>query len=216
MTKQFKLGALIVALIASTGALAHEKSGYTVDKEVKSVVRNSYGECWENSYLDKAKNGLVECGDRDAVAAPEVAEYKDEVVKLSAKFLFGFDKHNLRAEARETLNEVASRVSNPNVNVQDITVEGHTDFMGSDKYNQKLSERRALAVANYLVSRGVDAGKLSAVGYGESQATMTESCQAEVANVKGKSKKRSALIACIEPDRRVDIRIRSLVREQVK
>lgn len=216
MTKQFKLGALIVALIASTGAVAHEKSGYTIDKEVKSVVRNSYGECWENSYLDKAKNGLVECGDREEAAAPAVAEYKDELVKLSANFLFGFDKYSLRAEARKTLDEIASRVSDSNVDVQDISVEGHTDFMGSEKYNQKLSERRALAVANYLVSRGVDAGKLSAIGYGESQAQMTQTCQAEVANVKGKSKKRSALIACIEPDRRVDIRIRSLVRKQVK
>lgn len=215
MTKQFKLGALIVALIASTGAVAHEKNGYTVDSKTTSVVRNSYGECWENSYLDKAKNGLVECGDREG-AAPAVAEYKDELVKLSANFLFGFDKYNLRPEARETLDEVARRVTGKNVDVQDVSVEGHTDFMGTEKYNQKLSERRALAVANYLVSRGVEAGKLSATGFGESQAQMTQSCQSETAGVKGKSKKRAALIACIEPDRRVDIRIRSLVRKEVK
>ncbi len=92
------------------------------------------------------------------------------------------------------------------------------DFMGSEAYNNALSERRANVVANYLVNRGVPAGKISAVGLGESQARMTASCEAEVAKLGSKvsrAKKREALIAWIAPDRRVDVRIRTLVTRQV-
>ena len=90
--------------------------------------------------------------------------------------------------------------------------------MGSEEYNQALSERRANVVANYLVGRGVASSKISAVGLGESQAQMTATCEAEVAKLGkkvSKAKKRAALIACIEPDRRVDVKIRSVVTRQV-
>ncbi|WP_338809443.1 OmpA family protein [Neisseria leonii] len=222
MTKQLKLGALIVAAIASGNALAnqtHPAPGYTVSERSKQVVRNNYGECWENAYLNKSANGLVECGDAVAPApAPAPApQYKDEVVSLSARALFGFDKDNLRPEAVQTLNDLAVRLSD--VNVQTVRVEGHTDFMGAESYNQQLSERRANTVANYLVNRGVPAAKISAVGLGESQARMTEQCQAQVAQL-GKrvsaAKRRAELISCIEPDRRVDVRIRSVVTTRVQ
>ncbi|MCP2040526.1 outer membrane protein OmpA-like peptidoglycan-associated protein [Neisseria sp. HSC-16F19] len=209
MTKQLKLSALVVALIASTGAMAHEKNGYTISQESREVVRNSYGECWENSFLNKETDGLAECGDGTVAPQPRV---QTERVSLSANFLFGFDKYNLRPEAVETLNNLAQRLSQ--TNVQSVRVEGHTDFMGSDQYNQALSERRAHTVSNYLVSRGVSAGKISAVGLGESQARMTASCQEEVAKLGSRvsaARKRAALIACIEPDRRVDIEINTLV-----
>ncbi|MGB4882929.1 MAG: OmpA family protein [Neisseria sp.] len=221
MTKQLKLSALFAAVIASGSAMAagpvHEKPGYTISEQTREVVRNNYNECWENSFLNKDTNGLVECGDATAQVAPPAApEYAEEVVALSAKFLFGFDKYNLRPEASETLNTLAQRLSDSKV--ESVRVEGHTDFMGSDKYNQELSEKRANTVSNYLVNRGVPAQKITAVGLGESQARMTESCQAEVAKLGKKvsaAKKRAAQIACIEPDRRVDVRIRTLVTKQV-
>ncbi|EGV36482.1 DUF561 domain-containing protein [Neisseria weaveri] len=217
MTKQLKLSALFVALIASGTALAaepHTKHGYTVSSKSQEVVRNSYGECWKNTYFDKASQGRIECG--DAVAVQTAPEYADETVALSAKTLFGFDKDNLRPEATQTLNALAQRLSD--ANVQAVRVEGHTDFMGSEQYNQALSERRAQVVAGYLVNNGVAANKISAAGLGESQARMTSACEAEVANLGkkvSKAKKREALIACIEPDRRVDVKIRTLVTKQV-
>ncbi len=219
MTKQIKLSALIVALMASTGAMAHEVHGYTTSQGSGEVVRNNYGECWENTYLDKATNGLVECGDKAAEApAPQtVTERVNETISLQSEFLFGFDKYNLRPEAITTLNDLSAKLSQSNV--QSVRVEGNTDFMGSDKYNQALSERRANTVANYLVQQGVPADRVSAVGLGESQAKMTEQCQAEVAKLGkkvSKAKKRSALIACIEPDRRVDIQVESLVTREVQ
>ena len=223
MTKHVKASALIVALLASTGAMAHGTHGYTVSEQSGEVVRNNYGECWENTYLNKAENGLVECGDRAPDAAPAAPtpmvqpQYRTETVSLNSNFLFGFDKDNLRPEAIETLNQLAARLGDSNV--QSARVEGHTDFMGSEQYNQALSERRATRVANYLVERGVPAGKISVAGLGESQARMTASCQAEV-NKLGRrvsqAKRRQALIACIEPDRRVDVHITSLVTEQVR
>ncbi|HEZ7197450.1 TPA: OmpA family protein [Neisseria meningitidis] len=222
MTKQLKLSALFVALLASGTAVASEAHihGYTVSGQSQEVVRNNYGECWKNTYFDKATQGRVECGDAVEPAPVAVVEqapqYVDETVSLSAKTLFGFDKDVLRAEAQDNLKVLAQRLGQ--TNVQSVRVEGHTDFMGSEKYNQALSERRANVVANYLVSNGVPASKTSAVGLGESQAQMTQVCEAEVAKLgakASKAKKREALIACIEPDRRVDVKIRSIVTRQV-
>ncbi|WP_373740270.1 OmpA family protein [Neisseria sp.] len=217
MTKQLKLSALFVAMVASGTAMAseaHTKHGYTVSSQSQGVVKNSYGECWKNTYFDKATQGRIECG--DAAPVETAPQYAEETVSLSAKTLFGFDKDNLRPEAAETLNGLAQRLSN--ANVESVRVEGHTDFMGSEEYNQALSERRANVVANYLVNQGVPSGKISAAGLGESQAQQTATCEAEVANLGkkvSKAKKRAALIACIEPDRRVDVKIRSLVTKQV-
>lgn len=219
MTKQLKLSALFVALVASGTAMAseaHTKHGYTVSSQSQEIVRNSYGECWRNSYFDKATEGRIECGDAVAKTVEQAPEYVDETVSLSSKTLFGFDKDVLRPEAQANLNTLAQRLSN--ANVQTVRVEGHTDFMGSEQYNQALSERRANVVANYLVSQGVASNKISAVGLGESQAQMTATCEAEVAQLGkkvSKAKKREALIACIEPDRRVDVKIRSVVTKQV-
>lgn len=220
MIKQIKVSAVIAALMASTGAFAHGVHGYTVSQESGEVVRNFYNECWQNSYLNKSTQGLVECGDKAAPVVAKAPTYEtvtvNDTVSLASEFLFGFDKDALRPAAVETLNGLVARLNNSNV--QSVRVEGHTDFMGSDAYNQALSERRAVAVANYLVSRGVPAAKIQAVGLGESQAKMTASCEAQVAalgNV-SRAKKREALIACIEPDRRVDVKIQSLVTREVR
>jgi outer membrane protein OmpA-like peptidoglycan-associated protein len=114
------------------------------------------------------------------------------------------------------LNNLAARLSQ--AQVESVRVEGHTDFMGSDEYNQTLSQNRANTVSNYLINQGVPATKITSVGMGESQARMTATCEAEVAKLGkkvSKAKKRAALIACIEPDRRVDVKIRTLVTKQV-
>jgi outer membrane protein OmpA-like peptidoglycan-associated protein len=80
---------------------------------------------------------------------------------------FDFDKANIKAEFAPVLDEAAQILKdNPNVNV---VVEGHTDSIGSDAYNQRLSERRARAVKQYLTSRGVEASRLETVGKGETE-----------------------------------------------
>jgi OOP family OmpA-OmpF porin len=80
---------------------------------------------------------------------------------------FDFDKYNIRPDAAVILDEAVSVLgagSGPSV-----SIEGHTDWTGTDAYNQGLSERRANSVRNYLVDHGVDASRLSTVGYGESR-----------------------------------------------
>ena len=80
-------------------------------------------------------------------------------------------------------------------------MEGHTDRLGSDQYNQKLSEERAASVKNHLVTSGkLDGSKISAVGKGESMpVTKPGDCRG--------TQRTSALVACLQPDRRVDVEV---------
>ena len=81
------------------------------------------------------------------------------------RIYFGFDQYTLSDEARETLKENAEYLeNNPDVEVR---MEGHTDRIGSDEYNLALGERRARAAKNYLVSLGIDEGRMSTISYGE-------------------------------------------------
>ncbi|MCZ7582429.1 MAG: OmpA family protein [Deltaproteobacteria bacterium] len=67
-----------------------------------------------------------------------------------------------------TLDNVIEQI-NQVCEYEQVVVEGHTDNVGADAYNQKLSERRAASVRMYLIGKGLDAAKLNAVGYGESK-----------------------------------------------
>jgi OOP family OmpA-OmpF porin len=89
------------------------------------------------------------------------------------------------------LDEIASTL-NANPQIGAITVTGHTDRLGSDQYNQRLSQRRADAVKKYLVSKGVATNRVNAVGKGEKEPV-----------VQCNEKARPALIKCLEPNRRV-------------
>ncbi|MDB5971628.1 MAG: OmpA family protein [Hydrocarboniphaga sp.] len=80
---------------------------------------------------------------------------------------FEFDKARLTPNAKLILDSVGDElVANPQINVE---LGGHTDSKGSDEYNQVLSDKRANSVVQYLVGRGVDSSRMTAVGYGETQ-----------------------------------------------
>ena len=118
-------------------------------------------------------------------------------VSFSAESLFGFDQSTIKPEGRAALDKFASDTLGTQFEV--IVVEGHTDRLGSSAYNQKLSQRRADAVKAYLVGNGgFDANKVTANGKGESSpVTSTADCKGNKPSPK--------LIACLQPDRRVDI-----------
>jgi len=80
---------------------------------------------------------------------------------------FDLDKADIRADAGVILDEAANQLNQ--VPGARVSVEGHTDSSGADSYNQSLSERRAGSVRDYLVSKGVDGGRLTTAGFGESQ-----------------------------------------------
>ena len=84
---------------------------------------------------------------------------------------FDFNKSTLRPEAIAKLDH-AAEVMQQNAGIK-VNVEGHTDSVGSDSYNQQLSQRRAQAVVKYLVGKGIDAGRLMPAGYGESRPAAT-------------------------------------------
>ena len=78
-----------------------------------------------------------------------------------------------------------------------VLVTGHTDRLGSDAYNQKLSVKRADAVRDYLVGKGVDKAKIETLGLGEKQPV-----------VQCEQKNRKELIACLAPNRRVEVQVK--------
>ncbi len=123
--------------------------------------------------------------------APAPAPRFEKIV-LSSTELFGFNQSTLHMP-QPKLDEIA-RVLNNNTQVSNIVIDGYTDRLGSDKYNQKLSEKRANAVKDYLVSKGIDASRLSAVGKGKANPV-----------VECSQKKHAELITCLEPNRRVEV-----------
>jgi len=120
-------------------------------------------------------------------------EPKFEKVTLSASELFDFDSAKLKSD-QPKLDDVAN-VLNHRSDVDNVQVTGYTDRIGATKYNQKLSERRAEAVKDYLVSKGIAADRITAVGKGKADPVVT--CDG--------IKKRKELIECLAPNRRVEV-----------
>ena len=88
-------------------------------------------------------------------------------VQLTNDILFDFNSSALRYESQQTLRDLAGNFQRyPD---ETITVEGHTDNVGSAEYNQTLSERRAYSVKDYLTSQGVPSSRVTATGYGETR-----------------------------------------------
>ncbi|MEO6024620.1 MAG: OmpA family protein [Burkholderiales bacterium] len=127
-----------------------------------------------------------------------------EKISLQGDALFRFGKSNeasILPSARKKLDELAAQLAGYDKNsIESVVVVGHADRLGKPAPNQLLSERRANTVKNYFVKHGVDGVLIKATGKGTSQ---------PVKQCKGK-KKTPALIACLEPNRRVDIVIRGV------
>lgn len=120
-----------------------------------------------------------------------------ERLTLDADTLFDFDKATLRPAGRDTLDSFVGKLKD--ISPETIMAIGHADRIGTDRYNQNLSEQRVASVKAYMVSKGVESNRIYTEGKGESQpVAKTQDC------VGPKSAK---VIACLQPDRRVDIEI---------
>ena len=133
-------------------------------------------------------------GAAPVVAAPEVVS---KTFNLNSDVTFAFGKANLKPQAQAALDGIYGEIAQ--VNNAKVAVAGYTDRIGSDAGNLKLSQRRADTVANYFVAKGVSADAISATGYGKANPVTGATCD----QVKG----RKALIACLAPDRRVEIAV---------
>ncbi len=98
----------------------------------------------------------------------EVVHLVKEKIVITKKVHFEFDKAIIRPISFRLLDAVAD-VLKKNPEIQKVRVEGHCDYKGSEKYNMKLSERRANAVKEYLTAHGIAGGRLIAVGYGKTR-----------------------------------------------
>ncbi len=174
---------ILAAAVAATSNVAF------ADDMVKSYVRDSsgalvkdgYGECVRHNDMSAEKP--TECG----YAAPVIETVQVEVVEtptaasvsakvmeevvIGASMLFGFDSAELSDDAKAVIDERIQRV-NGRLNLTSVVkVVGHTDSTGPEAYNQKLSERRAQAVADYIASNAmkVTADEIEVVGMGESE-----------------------------------------------
>lgn len=118
-------------------------------------------------------------------------------VTFSAESLFGFDRSEVDDEGKVALDKFARELEGTQFDM--VEVEGHTDRLGRNDYNQALSRQRAAAVKNYLVTTGhVDPMKVTASGKSESSpVTKPQDCVG--------SKTTAQLVICLAPDRRVDV-----------
>lgn len=178
-----------LAFASGSQAQAPGKSAYLTDTR-GDVVRNATYLCWHTGYWTPAA-AIAEC-DPDLVPrpvarpapvvappppvaqapAPKPAPPPPPVpvmdkVTFAAETLFDFDKAVVKPEGRKRLDELVDSIAS--VNVDAIIAVGHTDSIGSDAYNLKLSMRRAEAVKAYLVSRGIAPDRVPIDGKGERQ-----------------------------------------------
>jgi outer membrane protein OmpA-like peptidoglycan-associated protein len=105
-----------------------------------------------------------------AVAAGRLAEGKllYETVLSDDKVKFGFDKAALSDEAKAALNDFATQLKTENKNVY-IEIQGHTDNVGGELYNEKLGKQRAEVVEEYLAKQGIPLFRMETISYGESE-----------------------------------------------
>ena len=131
---------------------------------------------------------------------PKPIPYAPKRVSFSADSLFGFDKSSISPEGKQQIDKMVSDLRG--TTVDGITVTGHTDRIGKHNYNMKLSARRAEAVKAYLMeSTGIGGEKIVATGVdGANPVTKPGDCKG--------TKVTKALIACLQPDRRVDLEVR--------
>ena len=116
------------------------------------------------NYMDRQE---AELRRQTAGTGVDVIRQGDELLlRMPAGITFAFDSYAIQPQFQATLNEVAQTLSNYPSTIIDVL--GHTDSVGTDAYNQQLSQQRAQAVANYLISRGVQPARIATRGYGES------------------------------------------------
>lgn len=186
MLKKLLSGALTLSLVAVFSTQSQESfaqaqpNGYV--QSLGGTVKSGFGLCWRTGYWTP-QMATAEC-DPDlvpkqasgATPAPAVSAAKTpapppkpvvEKVSLRVDALFDFDKSVVKPQGKTELDKLVAQVKD--INLEVIIAVGHADWIGTDEYNQKLSERRAAAVKAYLVSKGVPANRVYTEGKGEKQ-----------------------------------------------
>jgi OOP family OmpA-OmpF porin len=133
--------------------------------------------------------------------APEKPKPVAEKVTFAADVLFDFDRAVIKPEGRSKLDDLSAKVRG--IDLEVVIAIGHTDPIGSDTYNQRLSVRRAEAVKAYLVSKGLEPNRIYTEGKGEKQPVSGERCKRMGQERRGNKK----LVECLQADRRTEIEV---------
>lgn len=115
----------------------------------------------------------ADCRKKGAEGAPPQQAQFDLLVN------FEFNSDQLTQAAKDNLNQFAKALQDPRLKGEDFEIDGHTDAVGAEVYNQDLSERRAHSVVSYLASQGVDASTLIAKGFGKTRPRVANPYSAE-------------------------------------
>jgi OOP family OmpA-OmpF porin len=211
MSTRFHLIALMAALSAAQARAADEPAGYLVAAQDGAPVTTATGACvrtgqWTagTSYrsCDPQSEAVVpaKAGTPFIPAKVETASIESparaEPMRVAMNTLFDFDSAVLRADAGPALDALAKQLTSRNY--QKVDIVGHADRMGPGKYNQRLSEQRAEAVRDYLLTRGLDATKVSAIGVGATEPLTGKECR----GLLGKP-----LVYCLQRDRYTEITV---------
>ncbi len=188
----FVLSATVALGMGVNSAYAQDRGYLIAPTSDNVVVKNPFGLCWRTGYWTPAM-ATTEC-DPDLVPKPApkpapapmkvappapapapapkpapkpMPKPTAEKVTMAADAHFDFDKSALKPEGKARLDDLVGKLKA--VNLEVVIAIGHTDSIGSNAYNQKLSMRRASAVKAYLVSKGIAANRIYTEGKGETQ-----------------------------------------------
>jgi OOP family OmpA-OmpF porin len=184
-----------------------------------NAVVNAAGQCWKTSEWtpDKAVAPCDPVPQAAAAAAPVAMTTPAEPapvaaaplapppviekVAINTDVLFEFDSATLLPGGMKKLDEVANNAQG--ADVDKVVIVGHADRIGSEQYNQQLSEKRAEAVKTYLAQKGADEQRIESEGRGKAEPVTGNECD----KLGAPRKKNAKLVACLQPDRRVDIEL---------
>jgi OOP family OmpA-OmpF porin len=160
-----------LAAFVATAALATAAVAQNVDNWRNAsgdVWKNSTGLCWRDANWTPA-TAAPGCDGAVAAAAPKAAAPVAAASKVTyaADAFFDFDKSVVKPAGKAKLDDLVAKIKG--INLEVIIAVGHTDSIGTDAYNQKLSVRRAEAVKAYLVSKGIEKNRVYTEGKGEKQ-----------------------------------------------
>jgi len=154
-------GAIAGALIgAATSSKKDRNRGVLIGAGIGALTGGAVG-----NYMDKQEDELRKQLRGTGVSVTRTDN--DIILNMPSNITFDVDKYALKDQFIPTLDSVVLVLNKYDKTL--VTVEGHTDSTGSDAYNQKLSENRALSVSNYLLNKGIKQQRLAAIGKGETE-----------------------------------------------
>ena len=184
---------VIAAAVALAAAAAHAQSYVTAGGQ---PIRSGDGECWRTGYWT-AQAATEECDPQLVVKKPPMPA----PVTYSIEVLFAFDDDGLSTDARKRLDDLAQKLVA--MDLEKVVAVGHADSLGSADYNQLLSARRVWTVRDYLAAKGVSQEQLYLEAKGDREPVSARAC--EFMGLERKSDPK--LIACLQPDRRVEVEL---------